>query len=134
MSKHAIQSLERSINALEQRIGTESERQPDREMVRYLRGRISEIENANKKRSVARKQTDQEKTDPAVAFQSESVPESKNKGNHRSTPDCDCGLCTDPMPVCGCELCRQCRDEQAALIGLNGTDADLRFVNSEVQR
>ncbi len=85
MSKHAIQSLERSIDALEQRIGTSSERQPDREMVQYLRGRIAEIEDANKKRSVARKQTDQEKTDPArLAFQSESVPESKNKGNHRS--------------------------------------------------
>jgi hypothetical protein len=48
--------------------------------------------------------------------------------------DCQVALCTEVETLCDCELCRQCRDEQAALIGLNGTDADLRFVNSEVQR
>jgi hypothetical protein len=84
MSTKAITSLQRSIDALSARIGSPQERQPDREMVQYLRERISEIQDANKKRSATRKQTDQEKTDPAVAFQSESVPESKNKGNHRS--------------------------------------------------
>ncbi len=57
--------------------------------------------------------------------------EVENKSLH---PDCDCGLCTDPMPDCDCESCKECRDEQAALIGLYGADDDdLRFVLSEVQ-
>lgn len=48
--------------------------------------------------------------------------------------DCSCGLCVPLIELCDCVLCRQCRDEQAVLIGLYGIDDDdLRFVNSEVQ-
>jgi hypothetical protein len=79
-----IQSLTRSIDALEQRIGTSSERQPDREMVRYLRQRISEIESVNEKRSATRKQTDQKKKSDPRTLPTLNVPEDRNKGNHRS--------------------------------------------------
>jgi hypothetical protein len=56
MSESAIESLQRSIDALSARIGTQQERKPDREMVAYLRGRIAEIQDANKKAAGQRTQ------------------------------------------------------------------------------
>lgn len=51
------------------------------------------------------------------------------------TVDCDCGLCTDPEPLCECEVCHSVRGEQFALIGLNGIDDDeLRFAKAEVKQ
>ncbi len=46
--------------------------------------------------------------------------------------DCECSLCTDPLPQCDCELCRQCRDELFSLIGLSLCTDDL--LDDEVQQ
>jgi hypothetical protein len=117
MSNSAITSLERSIDALLARAGTDAERPQDVSMVDYLREKIREIEEKHKKRPAGTNGIPTGQT-----TDNNILGDGQSKGNHRSKSDCDCGLCTDPMPVCDCELCRQCRDEQAALIGLNGTD------------
>jgi hypothetical protein len=96
MSKHAIQSLERSIDALSTRIGTPWERQQDVSMVAYLRQRIAEIQakHADKKRG---------------------RPSQRDRSDQR----------TDNSILAVSTALDKCFDD---------IDADLRFVNSEVQR
>ncbi len=96
MSTKAITSLTRSIAALTQRIGTQQERQPDAEMVAYLRQRIAEIQakHADKKRG---------------------RPSQRDRSDQR-TDNCILGDST---------ALDKCFDD---------IDADLRFVNAEVQR
>jgi hypothetical protein len=94
MSTKAIQSLERSIDALSARIGTPGERQPDAEMVAYLRQRIAEIEESHKKRSPG----------------TNGIPNDQTTDNNILAISTALDKCFDDI------------------------DADLRFVNSEVQR